>query len=93
MSNRKVLTRDDIINKLKSLKVGPEQEAPFRMFFMIALRNPNELNIFKKHKMTLYSMGATCVVHDDGSKDYYDENLINRIENFAKDHGGIIDLQ
>lgn len=92
MGAYKILTRNDIVNKVKSLKVGPEQEAPFRLFFMIALHNPSKQNIFKKHQKTLYSMCATCIVHDDGTRDYNYDELINRIEIFANEHGGIIDL-
>ena len=89
-----MITKEDIIIKLKSLKVGPELEPPFRMFFMIGNTNidENEVNIINKFKPKLYSMCATATVHEDGTKDYYSEELVKRLEEFSKQHDGIMSL-
>ena len=90
-----MLTKEDIINKLKSLKVGPGLELPWRMFFMIGNDysiDEDEVNILCKFKYNVYTMCATCIIHEDGIKDYYSEELVKRFEDFSKQHNGIVDL-
>lgn len=90
-----MLTKEDIINKLKSLKVGPGLELPFRMFLMIGNDysiDENEVNILYKFKYKLYNMCASATIHEDGIRDYYSEELVKRFEDFSKQHNGLIDL-
>lgn len=33
-----------------------------------------------------------CVNHEDGTRDYYSEEILNKIMNWAEEHGGIVDF-
>jgi hypothetical protein len=138
-----ILTRNEIIDKLKSMKVGEDGCLPMKAFSFIVKnreydpdsfsqevedseeridvwkevykeiqkpefdfvwnntigslpRNSKEWNdnhtkvcTVKLCPMVFY---AACINHSDGTRDYYSEELVDKILNWSKENGEIVDL-
>lgn len=137
-----LLTRDEIVEKLKTMVVGEEKELPVKHMFCIHINkeyNPEDFSqkiedseekidvlseISKEIKKPYFNfiwnntlcniprnseqwrnnhskicelavspcVWAQCIVHEDGRRDYYSEDLVDKIVRWGEIHGGIVDI-
>lgn len=83
-----VITEDYIRNYLKSLNVN-EITPPIRMF---AITGTNKLDHSKKYEITFAAAAYTRKENDKIIRDYYSENMVQKILSIENEYGDIIKL-
>jgi hypothetical protein len=101
-----ILARNEIVDKLKSMKVGEDGCLPLKSFSFIVKNREYDPDSFSQEvedseeritkvctvKLCPMVFYAACINHSDGTRDYYSEELVDKILNWSKENGEIVDL-
>lgn len=84
----KYITLEQIEDRLKSMKPGsnPDEYSPIYMFKVV-------VKDFISNECVLYSITAMATEHQDGTKDFYTEGLINSFKNLMEKIGDIVEIE
>lgn len=89
MDEVKLMTREQVIKKLKEKKVE-------RLCEMIALVSVltfvSDSNSNYRAKLHPVAFGLSGVEHEDGTRDFYSEYNVDKIMDFGEKNGGLIDF-
>ena len=77
--NYNLLTKKQIVNKLKNMRVEGNI-TPIRCFSFMVLMKDNNTNKLKPHIIVGHFIWE-CIEHKNGIKDYYCEEYVNEIMN------------
>ena len=82
MSETKLLTREQVAEKLKQMKSGGEIPDSTRGISIITLHQG----------YPVFHPVAVVVVREPGNLDYYSEENVEKIMDFGKKNGGLVDF-
>ena len=85
----KPLTIDDIKDRLKSMVVNNDDVLPIHAFHIL-VKNPDDNGT--EYLLVRNAIFANCVHCQDGTKNYYDEELINKFQHLIQKYGEIYKL-
>ena len=89
MNALKPLTIDDIKDRLKAMVVNNDDVLPIHVFHIL-VKNPDDNGT--EYLLVRNAIFASCVHCQDGTKNYYDEELINKFQHFIQKYGEIYKL-